>query len=267
MENLAITLIQSELAWEDKDKNLANFENYFRHLQGNTDLIILPEMFNTGFTVDPQDIAEDPYGPTFNWMKHQAGLMQCVITGSIAVHIGKEYFNRLLWMRPDGTHEVYDKRHLFRYGNEHVHFAPGSKRLVTELKGWKICPLVCYDLRFPVWSKNTFHEGNYEYDLLIYVSNWPGRRGYAFRQLLIARAIENQSFVIGINRIGRDINQTRYHGESVVLDYIGKPIIEMPPDVEYMDTVTLNQDKLSEFREHFPVALDWDSFMITNVIQ
>ena len=262
MNDLTVTLIQPDLQWEDKEKNLQKFEKLFQSKVQKQDLIILPEMFNTGFVVEPHAIAEAPDGPTIRWMAAQAALTGSVISGSLVVNENGHFYNRLVWMRPDGSFSTYDKRHLFRLGNEHLQFAQGSGTLVVELKGWKICPLVCYDLRFPVWSKNTFRNGIYGYDLLIYIANWPGRRSYAFRQLLIARAIENQSYVIGVNRIGMDGKGVLHQGDSAVLDFKGRHLVEIPPDVEDMETVTLDYSRLMEFREGFMVGLDWDVFTI-----
>ncbi|HNX43804.1 MAG TPA: amidohydrolase [Bacteroidales bacterium] len=262
MDNLSITLIQPDLAWEDKPGNLAKFEGIISKLKTKPDLVILPEAFSTGFVVEPHSVAEEAEGQTFRWMQKISADHGCAITGSCIVKSGDDYYNRLIWMRPDGSSEYYDKRHLFRFGDEHLQFSPGDQRMVVELKGWKIRPLICYDLRFPVWSKNRYFNNSYEYDLLIYVANWPGKRSYAFRQLLIARAIENQSYVIGVNRVGRDGKGTLHQGDSAVLDYRGKPIIEIPPDVEDVETVQLSYEKLHEYREGFKVALDWDDFSI-----
>lgn len=262
MDNLTITLIQADLAWENKTENLRRFEKLFADLKGKQDLILLPEMFNTGFVVVPEFIAEQPDGPTVQWMAQQAANTGCVIAGSLIIGDSGRYFNRLVWMRPDGSFSFYDKRHLFRLGNEHLHFSAGESRLIVELKGWKICPLVCYDLRFPVWSKNRYLDGDYEYDLLIYLANWPGRRSYAYRQLLIARAIENQSYVIGVNRVGADGKGILHQGESAVLDYKGKHLIEIPPDVEDHETVVLDYARLKEFRAGFTVGQDWDRFEV-----
>jgi omega-amidase len=262
MENITVALIQPDLIWEDKQKNLDKFEIYFAEFKEHPDLVILPEMFNTGFVIEPEAVAEEPDGPTLQWLGKQSLKMGSVITGSYVIKERSVYFNRLIWMKPDGTFAYYDKRHLFRYGNEHMHFEPGNRKLVMELKGWKICPLVCYDLRFPVWSKNNYINGTYEYDLLIYVSNWPGKRSYAFRQLLIARAIENQAYVIGLNRVGMDGKGTWHQGESAVFDYLGRPVVEIPPDVEDAEIVTLNYEKLNKFRGNFTVGLDWDTFVI-----
>jgi omega-amidase len=262
MNNLIVTLIQPDLAWEDKEKNLGRFENLFQLLKQKQDLIVLPEMFNTGFVVEPHSIAETMEGNTIQWMKKQAASTESVITGSLVVEEDGQYFNRLIWMSPDGSFSTYDKRHLFRLGDEHLQFSQGNQKLIVELKGWKICPLVCYDLRFPVWSKNIFENGTYAYDVLIYIANWPGRRSYAYRQLIIARAIENQCYVIGVNRVGMDGKNIMYQGDSAVLDYKGKHLIEIPPGVEDMETLSLDYENLREFREGFTVGMDWDDFEI-----
>ncbi len=262
MQNLIVTIIQPDLAWEDKGANLAKFESFFHTITGKQDLVVLPEMFNTGFVMNPKAIAEPMEGPTMQWMANYAGITGSVITGSLVINDKDHFYNRLIWMTPDGNYSYYDKRHLFRFGNEHLEFSNGQKRLVTEINGWKICPLVCYDLRFPVWSKNTFQHGKYEYDLLIYVANWPARRSYAYRQLLIARAIENQSYVIGVNRVGVDGKGTMHQGDSVIIDFKGNPLIDISTDVEDMKTLMLDYDQIEEFRDGFTVGMDWDDFEI-----
>lgn len=262
MQDLKVTIIQANLAWEDKAANLDKFETIFSNLKDRPDLVILPEMFNTGFVTEPHRIAEPEGGPGMTWLSEQAQKNNFTITGSLVIQERGHYFNRLIWMRPDGTWSTYDKRHLFRFGNEHLQFRQGTERMITELNGWKILPLVCYDLRFPVWSKNRYLSGQYEYDLMVYVANWPGKRSYPFRQLLIARAIENQAYVAGVNRVGIDGKGTLHQGESAVLDFRGHHLIEIPPDVEDVETLTLSYEKLHQFREQFKVALDWDSFEI-----
>lgn len=262
MNNLTVTIIQPDLAWSDKQRNFSKFEAFLSGLKTNPDLVILPETFNTGFVDDPRTIAEEADGFTLQWMKKTAAHCGCVLTGSYFVKAGNSCYNRLVWMRPDGSFEYYDKRHLFRHGDEHLHVTQGRQRLVVELKGWKIMPLICYDLRFPVWSKNRYIGQTYEYDLLFYVTNWPGKRSYAYKQLLIARAIENQAYVIGVNRVGADGKGTLHQGDSAVIDYKGKHLIEIPPDVEAVETVELSYEKLAEFREGFTVAPDWDEFSI-----
>jgi len=262
MYDISITLIQPDLAWEDKKSNLLKFEDFFQKMNRKTDLIILPEMFSTGFVVEPHELAEDMNGPTVEWIAEQASKLKCVITGSLVILENGNYYNRLVWMQPDGKYQTYDKRHLFHPGNEHEQFSQGSKKLIVDLLGWKICPLVCYDLRFPVWSKNTWSKGIYEYDLLLYVANWPASRSYAYRQLLVARAIENQCYVAAVNRVGIDGKGTNHQGDSAIIDFKGRHMVEMEPDKEGMETLNLSSDKLLEFRNDFTVGMDWDNFGI-----
>jgi len=260
--DLTVTLIQPDLAWQDKKSNLLKFEDFFEKIDRKTDLIVLPEMFNTGFVVEPQSLAENMNGLTVEWMSKQSAKLNSVVTGSLVILENGNYYNRLIWMQPDGNYQSYDKRHLFHPGNEHEMFAQGTEKLIVDLLGWKICPLVCYDLRFPVWSKNTWTSGTYEYDILIYMANWPAARSYAFRQLLIARAIENQSYVIASNRVGIDGKGTNHQGDSAIIDFKGKHIIEMEANKEGSETINLNYDLLSTFRNGFTVGMDWDDFKI-----
>ncbi len=262
LPDLTITLIQPDLVWQDKKSNLLKFEDYFHKIDRRTDLIVLPEMFNTGFVVDQRSLAEDVDGPTVAWMARQAAEHKCVVTGSLVVLDNGKYFNRLIWMQPDGKYQTYDKRHLFHPGNEHEQFSNGTEKLVVELLGWKICPLVCYDLRFPVWSKNTWANGTYEYDILLFIANWPAARSYAYRQLLIARAIENQSYVIAVNRVGIDGKGTNHQGDSTIIDFKGRHLIEIAPDEEGMETLNVSYSQLAAFRDGFTVGMDWDRFEI-----
>ena len=282
MQNLSVTLIQTNLFWENPTANLANLEEKIAQISLPTDLIILPEMFNTGFTMNVKEVAEPMNFTTFKWIKQQAKRVQAVITGSFIVKEGEQYFNRLIWMRPDGSFEIYDKRHLFRMGGEHHNFAGGSKRLIVELKGWRICPLICYDLRFPVWSRNfqeekkskeikeniipnnsnlLFESSSLNYDLLIYVANWPAVRSQVWDTLLQARAIENQSFCIGVNRVGSDGMGLNYTGNSAVIDFKGNPIFYQK-DSEIIKSQILNKEELDDFRAKFPAYLDADDFEI-----
>jgi|ERR1043165_2442442 predicted amidohydrolase len=258
MNNLSITTIQSDLHWEDKVKNLEMFAAKIASVPA-TDLIILPEMFTTGFSMRPELFAEKMDGATVSWMRYRAKEKNCVITGSFMCEEGGKYFNRLVWMRPDGTYETYDKRHLFRMGEEDKHYAAGQKRIIVDLKGWKICPLVCYDLRFPVWARNTKSD---TYDLLIYVANWPERRTFPWRSLLTARAIENQSYVVGLNRVGNDAAGVYHCGDSLILNFKGELIGKTITKDESIETISLNYDELAEFRKTFPVMLDADDFEI-----
>jgi predicted amidohydrolase len=252
--HLRVTLVQPHLAWHDPAANRRSLARHFAGLAGHTDLIVLPEMFATGFTMSAGEQAEDMQGPTVGWMREDAAALGCVITGSLIIRDGERYLNRLLWVRPDGAVEHYDKRHLFRMAREHEHYSAGDRQLTIEIKGWRVRPLVCYDLRFPVWSRN---RG--DYDLLLYVANWPERRHYAWSTLLRARAIENQCYVVGVNRTGADDNGTVYRGGSVALDYLGQPVSEEGDSVR-VETAVLDLESLRSFRAAFPVQLDADDF-------
>lgn len=263
IEPLRLTVVQAPLAWADKKTNLAYFTKTLKPLAGTTDLIVLPEMFATGFVTDPQGVFETMDGPVMQWMSATAKEVNAVITGSITIAENGKYYNRLVWIRPDGTYETADKRHLFGMGNEHLRFTAGTRQLITELKGWKIKPLVCYDLRFPVWSKNRYADGRYEYDLLIYVANWPASRSYVWKSLLTARAIENMAFCTGVNRIGEDGHGLPHSGDSCVLDFKGREIAKGPSGEAFVQTITLEYEQLQEFRDRFAVGPDWDNFEIS----
>lgn len=259
MNDLKITIIQSDLHWENKEENLGMFSQKIASISGSTDLIVLPEMFTTGFSMLPEKFAETMDGETLSWLREKARKKNCVITGSFICEENGNYYNRLVWMRPDGTYSTYDKRHLFSMGDENNHYAAGKTRISETLKGWKICPLICYDLRFPVWSRIT--KAN-PYDVLIYVANWPERRNHPWKTLLLARAIENQSYVAGVNRVGDDGNQIYHSGDSVVINAKGEIISKIAPHEEATETITLSASELQEFREQFPVLNDADAFRI-----
>jgi predicted amidohydrolase len=252
--HLRVTLVQTELAWQDPVANRHRLAAHFRGLGGHTDLVVLPEMFSTGFSMAAAELAEDMDGPTVDWMREEAAALGCVITGSLIVRDGGRCYNRLVWARPDGSLEHYDKRHLFRLAGEQEHYAAGSRRLVVALKGWRLCPMICYDLRFPVWSRS---RG--DYDLLLYVANWPQRRALAWSTLLRARAIENQSYVVGVNRIGKDGNGTIYVGDSVAVDFLGQPL-SSEGGGDRVETAVLDLESLRAYRESFPAHLDADRF-------
>lgn len=258
MQDLRITIIQANLHWENIEANLQMFSEKISSIQEETDLIVLPEMFSTGFTMNNKPLAEKIGGRTFEWMKKSAKEKNCVVTGSIIIEDNERYFNRLIWMRPDGLYYTYDKRHLFRYANEQDHYSAGRKKLIVELKGWKICPMICYDLRFPVWIRNK----NNEYDILIFVANWPERRNYPREALLLARAIENQSYVIGVNRVGKDGHDINHSGDSVVIDPQGQVICKANPNEEAIITASLSYSALEEWRKKFPAWMDADKFTI-----
>ena len=252
--HLRATLVQPELAWQDSASNRRTLAAHFRGLFGHTDLIVLPEMFTTGFTMEAERFAEGMDGPTVGWMREEAVALGCAITGSLIIRDGDRCFNRLVWAAPDGTISHYDKRHLFRMAKEQEHFAAGAARLVVEYKGWRICPMICYDLRFPVWSRN---RG--DYDVLVYVANWPERRRIAWRALLQARAVENMAFALGVNRVGRDGNGVDYAGDSVGYDFAGNPLNDAHGG-DSVETVVLDMPSLLGYRESFPAHLDADVF-------
>ena len=257
MQDLNITCIQSDLYWEDKAKNLDMFSAKIASIQEPTDIIVLPEMFPSGFTMNVEQMGEPMDGATMKWLVQQAQNTECVITGSLIVKDDDAHFNRLIWMQPDGKFYTYDKRHLFRMMKEDHYFSPGKLKLIVEWKGWKICPLICYDLRFPVWSRNRD-----DYDCLIYIANWPEARKNAWSTLLKARAHENQAYVIGVNRVGNDGNQISFSGDSAVIDPKGETISTFEPGKENIKTGTLSHAKLQEFRNNFPAGMDADQFII-----
>lgn len=254
MQDLRVTLIQTPLYWEDAIANRAMLEEKISGID-QTDVIVLPEMFTTSFTNNAAQLAEPMNLNTFKWMKQLSAQAEACIVGSYSVKEGTAFYNRLLWMQPDGTFYTYDKRHAFRMSDEHKVYTTGNKQLVVEYKGWKIAPFICYDLRFPVWSRNT----NNKYDLAIYVANWPEARAHAWKSLLPARAIENISYVIGLNRIGADNLGNVYSGDSVVHDFKGMPLVELNSK-EAIATVVLSKKDLDDFREIFPAYLDGDTF-------
>ncbi|MFO1428136.1 MAG: amidohydrolase [Steroidobacteraceae bacterium] len=254
--NLRVTLVQQPLHWEDPAANLAAFERLLAPLAGQTDLVVLPEMFTTGFSMQPQRLAEPADGSGARWLTGQAQRLGAAVSGSIMTRAGGHCVNRLWFATPDGALHHYDKRHLFRMAGEHEAYAAGDRGLVVEWRGWRIAPLVCYDLRFPVWSRR---RPGYDYDLLLYVANWPARRRYAWSQLLIARAIENQACVVGVNRVGADGAGVPHAGDSAAHDHLGAPLAVLGDDAG-LRTVELDREALSQFRERFPAHLDADRF-------
>jgi len=258
MSTLTISAIQSHLHWEDRTANLKMFEEKILSIQGKTELIILPEMFSTGFSMRAENLAEKMDGPTITWMKRLASSRSVIITGTVIIEDQGKYFNRLIFMLPDGTYGQYDKRHLFAFAGEHAKYAAGSRRLIASVKGWKINLQVCYDLRFPVWSRQAT-EG--EYDLLINMANWPERRSTAWKILLQARAIENQCYVVGLNRVGYDGNNIFHSGDSMIIDPLGT-ILENKSVDEGIITCTLDKERIEEVRMKFPFWKDADHFLI-----
>ena len=261
MKDLKISIIQSDLFWENIEANLAHFEEKMWAIQDDVDLIILPEMFSTGFTMNVERLSEPPNFKTFRWMLQMAGQKKAVIMGSYIVKESNNYFNRLYAVYPDETFRYYDKKHLFAFGKEQDFFEPGEEKTIVTIKGWRVCPLICYDLRFPVWSrlKSNFPDF-YEYDVLVYVASWPKMRVNAWDILLSARAIENQSYCIGVNRIGIDGNNLEYPGHSGVYDYSGVQQKYLGAKATTLITV-LSKENLDLFRSNFPFQKEADSFI------
>lgn len=276
---LTITTIQTNLAWENKAANLQMLEKKIDGLEEKTEVIILPEMFSTGFSMQPALLAEDMDGETVRWMEEVAAKNKIILTGSLIIKENDRYYNRLIWMLPNGQNGYYDKRHLFGYAGEDKQFAAGNRRLIASVKGWRINLQVCYDLRFPVWARNrvleilqpagevvlpaaikeTTNDTRPEYDLLIYVANWPERRSHAWKTLLCARAIENQCYVVGVNRVGRDGNNINHSGNSLVIDPLGEVLYHIA-DEEDIFTITLQREHLEDVRTKFPFWKDADDF-------
>ena len=261
MSNLSVTIIQANLHWEDKKANLQMLEEKILSISDKTEVVVLPEMFSTGFSMKPELLAETMDGQTVQWMKRMATQKKIILTGSVIIEEGGHYFNRLIWMLPNGQYGVYDKRHLFGYAEEDNHYTAGTKRLIASVKGWKINLLVCYDLRFPVWARQQAQEEGAEYDVLIYVANWPERRVHAWKTLLQARAIENQCYVIGVNRTGKDGNDIYYSGESMIIDPLGE-VLYTKKDEEDIFTATLDEEHLKAIRDKLPFLKDADEFKI-----
>lgn len=259
MSSLGVTIIQTSLYWENKEANLQMFTEKIKNIS-KTSIIILPEMFSTGFSMQPQKFAEDMNGTTVTWMRNIAAEKKMIIAGSIIIHEDDHFYNRLIWMLPNGEYGYYDKRHLFAYGDENNHYTPGDKRLIASVNGWKINLQVCYDLRFPVWSRQQANDKP-EYDVLVYVANWPERRNHAWKTLLAARAIENQCYVIGVNRTGNDGNNVYHSGNSSVINALGEVLYHKAHD-EDIYTIQLDKQHLEETRSKFPFWKDADKFLI-----
>jgi predicted amidohydrolase len=257
MEDLRITLIQTDLYWENTIANLAMLEEKVHTLESATDLIVLPEMFNSGFSQNVKQTAEPMNLTTHRWMRQMAAQTDAVVTGSFAVKEGNRFVNRLLWVEPDGTTAFYDKRHLYRMGFENEHFTAGSERIIRNWRGWNICPLICYDLRFPIWSRNV----HLEYDLLLYVASWPAQRNHVWQSLLTARALENLTYVAGVNRIGTDGNDIEHIGGTVLYDFKGISQNTLNAEESILQFM-LSKSELTRFREKFPAHLDADGFEI-----
>jgi predicted amidohydrolase len=264
MKPISITLVQPNIHWEDSVKNIKLYNKLLSGIKkGGTDLIILPEMFSTGFSMKPALLAEEMNGFSMQWMHETAASLKSVVCGSLIIKEKNKYFNRFIWMQPNGEYQHYDKRHLFRMGGEDKIYTSGKKKIVIPFKGWNICPFICYDLRFPIWSRNkTKTSGALEYDLAIYVANWPAVRSFPWQQLLIARAIENQAYVVGLNRVGEDGNGMAHDGHSSIIDMTGHSVQRMKPKKQMVETITLNKQSLIDFRKKFPAFKDADKFTV-----
>jgi len=256
-KNLNIAIIQADLAWEDIEKNLNSFSEKIDSIDENVDLIVLPEMFSTGFSMNAENLAEPTQGSALKWMQEIARIRNVAVTGSVIVKENNNFHNRLYFVFPDTTFKTYDKRHTFSLAREDQTYTAGNERLIIEYKGWKICPLICYDLRFPVWARNTV-----DYDLLIYVANWPKTRIHAWDILLQARAIENMTYCIGVNRTGSDGNKYQYNGHSAIYDCLGKPLFENNLEAEFTQVMSLEKSHVSETREKLKFLQDRDSFSL-----
>lgn len=256
MQNLRVTTIQSKIHWENISANLEMFEQKLQSLTNKTDVVVLPEMFTTGFSMNAKRLAENMDSQTVQWFLKQSAATNAAIIGSFIAVENENYYNRLVVAFPDGSYQFYDKRHLFSLAGEHRTFTAGTEQLIVEWKGWKICPLVCYDLRFPVWSRNT--EG---YDLLVYIANWPRPRSHAWKTLLEARAIENQSYTVGVNIVGQDGTGLSYSGDSSVVDFAGK-VLHRVSETEGIFTINLSCEEQENFRNKLQFLADRDTFKI-----
>ncbi len=258
MSGLRVSLVQQPLLWQDPAGNRAHFERLLAPLAGKTDLVVLPETFTTGFSMEVEKIGEPAGGESVQWLRRQAAALDAAITGSVVTREDGRYYNRLSWVTPDQGVRHYDKRHLFRMAGEHEHFTPGRQAWSIPWRGLRVCPLVCYDLRFPVYSRR---RADLDYDLLLYVANWPAPRADVWRALLPARAIENQAYVVGVNRIGTDGVQTRYAGDSMAIDFRGRSLAQAH-ELPGVLTVELPPAPLHAFRGKFPAHLDADRFSL-----
>ena len=256
LQDLRLTLVQSALVWDDAGANRDHFRALLEPLAGQTDLILLPETFSTGFSMDPKRLGEAPDGPTVQWMQSEANRTGAMLCGSLIINEGEHSYNRFFAVSPDGEIQSYNKRHLFTMGGEHKEFTAGMECVLWHYKGWKIRPQVCYDLRFPVWSRNT--QG---YDLLLYVANWPARRAHHWKALLRARAIENLSWVAAVNRIGEDGNGVAHSGDSSLIDPVGEILFENSGDA-CVQTMTLSGSRVAECRKKYAFLNDRDEFSI-----
>ena len=262
MSSITFTIVQTALHWENKKANLQLLEEKVMGIQEKTQVVILPEMFSTGFSMKPAELAEKMEGETLTWMKKLAAQKKIVLTGSVIIEEDGNYYNRMIWMLPNGQLGYYNKRHLFAFAGEDKHYTAGTERFIASVNGWKLNLQVCYDLRFPVWARQQFdEEKGFEYDAMIYVANWPEKRSIAWKTLLQARAIENQCYVIGVNRVGADGNDIYHSGDSMVVDPLGE-VLYHKKDEEDIFTITLQKENLQGIRERFQFWRDADEFSI-----
>ncbi len=264
--DVKISIVQAETVWHNPQANREYYQAILREQHAGSDVIVLPETFTSGFSNDAIAQAETMQGETVAWLREQALALKSAITGSVQIREGEQVFNRMLWAMPTGEIHFYDKRHLFRMAGERERYAAGADKIFIDYKGWRICPLVCYDLRFPVYSRNRFNNTRpnaYDYDVLIYVANWPSPRHFAWQTLLKARAIENLSYVVGVNRVGVDGNGLRYLGGSTVLDFMGQTLVESGSEAQ-MQNATISYAELTAFRERCPFYLDADTFELNH---
>lgn len=273
MSSLKFTIIQTALFWEDKGANLEALSKKIMGINEPTEIIVLPEMFTTGFSMQPELFAETMEGPTVQWMRRLAESKKSIIAGSVIIEENEKYYNRFIWMLPNGQLGFYDKRHLFAYAGEDEFYSEGNKRVIASVKGWKINLQICFDLRFPVWARQQLstnkHESNIdqiatptlEYDVLLYVANWPEKRNHAWKTLLTARAIENQCYTIGVNRVGLDGNNIMHSGDSMVVGPLGEILYHCAYEEDIFH-ITLQKEELIKSREQFPFWKNADFFKI-----
>ena len=258
MQNINVSIIQTSLHWENPAENLSMFSEKLKGLDPKTDLLVLPEMFTTGFSMNPSKVADSGGELALEWMRVVAAQRKLVVCGSVAVEDSGSYYNRFFWVRPDGSYEQYDKIKLFSFAGEHEVYTPGTKELIVEIKGWRIKPIICYELRFPELCRNNYQEGQgFDYDCLLVVANWPASRSHAWRVLLMGRAIENQAYVVAVNRVGEDGNGNAHSGDSVVLSPTGESISGLMPNQGGKETVLLSRCQLDGNRKQFRFWQDW----------
>lgn len=252
--NLKISCIQNDVITRNPEANRRHLDEMLKSVE-NTDIIVFPETFTTGFPADPNEFAEEVGGPTMQWMREKAAENNCAVCGTIILK-NNGFYNSFTWMEPDGRYHLYNKRHLFTMGGE-IGLNRGEERITIEYKGWRIRPFVCYDMRFPVWNRNSFKDGKYEYDLAVFTAEWPEKKSEVWNTLLRARAIENQAYIVGVNRVGIDDSNIKYKGETMILNMKGR-VVAQATEGECVVTGEINMEDLVAFRNYFTVAKDWD---------